>query len=67
MYELLKRWQYMGEVVIRLDDLRMMVGAGDKYSEYHNFKKRVLNPAKKEIKESRKSSFLRANCSRTDS
>ncbi|WP_031213361.1 replication initiation protein [Geobacillus thermopakistaniensis] len=51
MYELLKRWQYMGEVVIRLDDLRMMVGAGDKYSEYHNFKKRVLNPAKKEIAE----------------
>lgn len=51
MYELLKRWQYMGEVVIRLDDLRMMVGAGGKYSEYHNFKKRVLNPAKKEIAE----------------
>lgn len=51
MYELLKRWQYMGEVVIRLDDLRMMVGAGDKYSEYHNFKKRVLNPARQEISE----------------
>ncbi|MES0857601.1 replication initiation protein [Geobacillus sp. G4] len=51
MYELLKRWQYIGEAVLRLDDLRMMVGAGDKYSEYHNFKKRVLNPARKEISE----------------
>ncbi|WJQ05536.1 replication initiation protein (plasmid) [Geobacillus stearothermophilus] len=51
MYELLKRWQYVGEFQIQLDELRMMVGAGDKYREYHNFKKRVLNPAQQEISE----------------
>ncbi|QIZ69148.1 replication initiation protein [Geobacillus subterraneus] len=51
MYELLKRWQYVGEFEIQLDELRMMVGAGDKYKEYHNFKKRVLNPAQQEISE----------------
>ena len=49
MYELLKRWQYVGGFEIRLDELRMMVGAGNKYREYHNFKKRVLNPAQQEI------------------
>jgi plasmid replication initiation protein len=58
MYELLKRWQYMGEVVIQLDDLRMMVGVGDKYSEYHNFKKRVLTPANKEISEKTDITFV---------
>ncbi|ODA15794.1 replication initiation protein [Geobacillus thermoleovorans] len=58
MYELLKRWQYMGEVVIHLDDLRMMVGVGDKYSEYHNFKKRVLTPANKEISEKTDITFV---------
>lgn len=51
MYELLKRWQYMKEVEISLDDLRMMVGAADKYHQYHNFKKRVLTPAQQEILE----------------
>jgi plasmid replication initiation protein len=51
MYELLKRWQYMKEVEIALDDLRMMVGAADKYHQYHNFKKRVLTPAQQEILE----------------
>jgi plasmid replication initiation protein len=51
MYELLKRWQYVGGFEIRLDELRMMVGAGNKYREYHNFKKRVLNPAQQEISE----------------
>ena len=58
MYELLKRWQYMGDVVIQLDDLRMMVGVGDKYSEYHNFKKRVLTPANKEISEKTDITFV---------
>jgi plasmid replication initiation protein len=51
MYEILKRWQYIGEVDIALDDLREMMGVTDKYQEYHNFKKRVLSPAEKEITE----------------
>jgi plasmid replication initiation protein len=49
IYEILKRWQFMNDVEIPLDELRKMVGATDKYLEYHNFKKRVLAPAQKEI------------------
>jgi Initiator Replication protein len=49
IYEILKRWQFINDVEIPLDDLRKMVGATDKYLEYHNFKKRVLAPAQKEI------------------
>jgi hypothetical protein len=57
IYEILKRWQFMNEIEIPLDELRKMVGATDKYLEYHNFKKRVLAPAKKEIAEKTDLSF----------
>jgi Initiator Replication protein len=57
IYEILKRWQFMNEIEIPLDELRKMVGATDKYLEYHNFKKRVLVPAKKEIAEKTDLSF----------
>lgn len=51
MYEILKKWQTIKEIVIPLNDLKKMVGADEKYSEYHNFKKRVLKPAEQEIQE----------------
>jgi hypothetical protein len=51
MYEILKKWQTVKEIVIPLTDLRQMLGTGDKHPEYHNFKKRVLNTAKQEVKE----------------
>jgi plasmid replication initiation protein len=51
IYEILKRWQYRNEIEININHLREMVGATDKYLEYHNFKKRVLTPAEKEIAE----------------
>jgi plasmid replication initiation protein len=57
IYEILKRWQFMNEIEIPLDELRKMVGATDKYLEYHNFKKRVLAPAEKEIAEKTDLSF----------
>jgi Initiator Replication protein len=57
IYEILKRWQFMNEIEIPLDELRKMVGATDKYLEYHNFKKRVLTPSKKEIAEKTDLSF----------
>jgi len=57
IYEILKRWQFINDVEIPLDELRKMVGATDKYLEYHNFKKRVLAPAQKEITEKTDLSF----------
>lgn len=57
IYEILKRWQFINDVEIPLDELRKMVGATDKYLEYHNFKKRVLAPAEKEIAEKTDLSF----------
>lgn len=49
LYEILKKWQPIGKIDIKLSDLRKMVGATDKYLEYSNFKKKVLNIAKKEL------------------
>jgi plasmid replication initiation protein len=49
IYEILKKWQNTKEVKISLAELRQMVGATDKYLDYHNFKKRVLTPSQKEI------------------
>lgn len=51
MYEVLKKWQKVREIIIPLTDLRQMLGTDDKHQEYHNFKKRVLNPAQQELKE----------------
>ncbi|WP_244411306.1 replication initiation protein [Parageobacillus thermoglucosidasius] len=52
IYEILKRWQFINDVKIPLDELRKMVGATDKYLE-----KRVLAPAQKEITEKTDLSF----------
>lgn len=57
IYEILKKWQPIREVEIPLKELREMVGAADRYKEYHNFKKRVLKQAKMEIKEKTDISF----------
>ncbi|WP_338117921.1 replication initiation protein [Parageobacillus thermoglucosidasius] len=38
IYEILKRWQFINDVEIPLDELRKMVGATDKYLEYHQKK-----------------------------
>ena len=57
IYEILKKWQTIGKIEIQLEDLRKMLGVTDKYLEYHNFKKRVLNKAKTEINEKTDLSF----------
>jgi plasmid replication initiation protein len=57
IYEVLKKWQSIKEVEIPLKELREMVGATDKYHEYHNFKKRVITPSQKEIEEKTDISF----------
>lgn len=49
LYEILKQWQTVKKTEIPLEILRKALGVENKYGEYHNFKKRVLNTAKKEI------------------
>jgi plasmid replication initiation protein len=57
IYEILKKWQTIKEVEIPLNELRKMVGATDRYQEYHNFKKRVLTSSQNEIEEKTDISF----------
>ncbi|UZR98769.1 replication initiation protein [Chondrinema litorale] len=51
IYELLKSFELIGERVFELMDLRDMLGIEtEKYKKYGMFKKRVLDPAKDELK-----------------
>ncbi|MRI66138.1 replication initiation protein [Gracilibacillus thailandensis] len=49
LYEILKQWQTVKKTEIPLEKLRKLLGVENKYNEYHNFKKRVLKIAMKEI------------------
>jgi plasmid replication initiation protein len=49
MYEFLKSYQYKGGVYYSVDDLKLLLGVSDKYDDYRDFKKRVLNTAQQEL------------------
>lgn len=49
LYELMRQWRAAGSVEIPLSELRVMFELQDKYPEYYEFKRRVLDPALKEI------------------
>lgn len=52
LFELLKSHSYKHTIAVSLDDLRKYLGIPDnKYSDFRNFSRRVLNTAKKEINE----------------
>lgn len=54
IYELLRLWSKTGEVVekeFRIEQLRFICAAMDKYPQYKNFKQRVINQAVKEIQQ----------------
>lgn len=52
MYELIKKWEYVGKWNCTVDDLRGKLGISLKtYPQYGNFKQRVLDPAIKELNE----------------
>ncbi|QST02019.1 replication initiation protein (plasmid) [Pontibacillus sp. ALD_SL1] len=57
IYELLKKWDRIGEMTVNLSDFRKQLGLQDKYKEFHNLRKRVLNPAKEELKQKTDISF----------
>lgn len=50
LYEILKRYENVGEAVLMLEDLRRMLGIKDtEYQAYNNFKRKALLVAKEEI------------------
>jgi len=51
IFELLKMSAYKGNYRIKVDELRKMFGLDKKYSEYNNLKQRVIEPAKRELKQ----------------
>lgn len=51
IYQFISSWKEKGGVRITLDDLRTRLQLDDKYKDYNLFKRRVLEPAQKELKE----------------
>lgn len=52
LYEILKSYSHIGRVSIDVDELKSLLGIPkEQYTEYKDFKKRVLNIALKEIQE----------------
>jgi len=51
IFELLKMSAYKGKYLVKLDALKKMFGITEKYKDYNNLKARVLEPAKRELKE----------------
>lgn len=49
LYELLKSYLWQGYWQVSIDELRELLEIGDKYQEFKEFKRRVLNPTIKEI------------------
>lgn len=51
IYKLISSWKDKGGMYITLDQLRDWLGLGDKYTDYHLLKKRILDPVQEELKE----------------
>jgi len=52
LYELVKKWQYVGKWTCDVETLRGMLGAvGKSYTLYGNFKNKILSPAITEVNE----------------
>ena len=49
LFEILKQYAKIGKRKIEVETLKKMLGIGDKYEQYSQFKLRVLNQAKKEL------------------
>jgi len=58
IYELLKRFEYLGEATFSLDKLKYMLGVDpDEYTLYGNFKSKVILVAQKELLEKTDKAF----------
>lgn len=49
IYEVLKRYQYLGEFEITVEKLKFYLGIVDRYAKFYEFKRWVLIPSQKEI------------------
>ena len=52
-YELICQYRTIGKREVSIQDLRFILNIGDKYPLFYDFKKRVIEPAIKEINEKR--------------
>ena len=50
IYQLLKQYEKIGKRTITVDELRMMLGLEKQYTRWMNFKTRILDVAKRELK-----------------
>ena len=50
-YELICQYRTIGKREVSIQDLRFILNIGDKYPLFYDFKKRVIEPAIKEINE----------------
>jgi plasmid replication initiation protein len=50
-YEICSQWKNAGGFKIDVEELKERFGISDKYKEFKDFRKRVLEPAKKELKD----------------
>lgn len=51
IFELLKQYEKIGKREIKIDDLKKMLGCENKYKQFKEFKRNVLEIAKKEVNE----------------
>lgn len=52
IYELLKQYEKIGTREFKLEELKKKIGCEDKYGDFRNFKRYILDKSKKELKES---------------
>ncbi|EDP74803.1 replication initiation protein [Hydrogenivirga sp. 128-5-R1-1] len=57
IYELLKQYEKVGKRVFKIDELKELLGAEDKYRLYGHFKNKVLLKAQRELEEKTDISF----------
>lgn len=50
MYEVMKRYEYLGTCEIPIEKLKYFLGIEDKYREYYEFRRWVLDETQKELK-----------------
>lgn len=49
LYEVLKRYQFLGECILEVEKIKFFLGIGGKYPKFYEFKRWVLIPCQKEI------------------
>lgn len=65
LFELLMQFKHTGQLVIFLDEFREAIGVVDKYPNYYNLKRRIIDPALADINENTELNVV-FKCDRTE-